>query len=386
VLGPSYDGVQELRGEVLSDDVDPALQALAEQTSRELDAPMAAVTLMLERVQLLRGFHGLPPDLAAARGIDRDMSFCQFAVRDGAVFEVNDARTDARVPQASVKRYGTASYLGAPVYIGGKAVGAMCVADSKPRTFDAADREAIVRAAAVASARLSTMAMSQTRRIRVLHDRAVRPAFQELRNRMQPLMSNIGSMQIALTEIAASHRLAQHIAATGEVAHAALLTRTHDAIAALREMLGELSEDADAIRDNLLAVERASLANIEPAPFAEIIATSKQLAHHYTKLVGGVRTTGDSKAQIAVERAVAVRTVASAFSGYAELLFSQRAESGIDVELTVDDTHASATLSSDCIGAAAVRSLANELRALVDNAPSVAVRVRASRLELAFAR
>ena len=50
------------------------------------------------------------------RSASRDVSFCQFVVRDGKAFEVSHAGTDDRVPQHLVKEYGTQSYLGVPIH------------------------------------------------------------------------------------------------------------------------------------------------------------------------------------------------------------------------------------------------------------------------------
>ena len=73
--------------------------------------------------------------LASARGTHRDVSFCQFVVRDGKTFEVNDAANDPRIPQHVVKEFNIQSYLGIPIIVKENVMGSLCVLDTKKRGF-----------------------------------------------------------------------------------------------------------------------------------------------------------------------------------------------------------------------------------------------------------
>src|SRR5213595_472249 len=99
------------RSKILSDEIDPELEALCQQASRELGVPMAAVSLVREKTTFVRASHGLP---AGARVTDRDASLCELVVRDNMMLEVNDVANDDRVP-GEVTEYGVGSYLGAPI-------------------------------------------------------------------------------------------------------------------------------------------------------------------------------------------------------------------------------------------------------------------------------
>lgn len=326
-----HPGLSQLRGAVLAHDVDPELQVLSTETAKELATPMAAVSLVLERVQFLRGYHGLPPDLEASRATDRDMSFCQFVVRDGGIFEVNDAQNDLRVPHEMVDRYGVASYLGAPLRLGGAVVGAMCVADTKPRLFTVRERAVLLRAAEAASTRLATLAMRPRDLERTLHDRTVRPAFGEMRNRLQPMLGNLTMMQIALTELAAVHRLQHHAATTGDTASLALITRADEMLADLQGYIDEMSRDAGGIHRAVVALERASLVSATSCSVKEVLEAATTLALHRTKLIGEVWVTGDQSARLTAPRSVAVSAVATALSALADALFSAKAAGGISL-------------------------------------------------------
>ena len=97
---------------LLAEAEDAELQAIANDAAGGLSTPIALVTLVLERIQFFKAHYGLPDDLAISRATERDVSFCQFVVRDGEPFEVENAEEDERVPQHLVKRYGIKSYLG----------------------------------------------------------------------------------------------------------------------------------------------------------------------------------------------------------------------------------------------------------------------------------
>ena len=91
---------------LLAEAEDTELQTIVNDAAGGLSAPIALVTLVLERIQFFKAHFGLPQDLAISRATERDVSFCQFVVRDGEPFEVENAEEDERVPQHLVKRYG----------------------------------------------------------------------------------------------------------------------------------------------------------------------------------------------------------------------------------------------------------------------------------------
>ena len=113
-LGHRPDRHRAFTSGLLAEAEDEILQSIVEEASRDLSMPIALVNLVLEEIQYFKAHYGLPPELAASRGTARDVSFCQFVVRDGVLFEVTDAKEDLRVPQHLVKNFNIQSYLGVP--------------------------------------------------------------------------------------------------------------------------------------------------------------------------------------------------------------------------------------------------------------------------------
>ena len=103
VLGHRPERQAAFTDQLLAESDDIELQQAVENAARQLSTPIALVTLVLDQIQFFKAHYGLPPDLAAARGTRRDVSFCQFVVRDEQAFEVLDAPNDTRVPQHLVQ-------------------------------------------------------------------------------------------------------------------------------------------------------------------------------------------------------------------------------------------------------------------------------------------
>ena len=139
---------------------DPTLNAIVHRMSKEADAPIALVSLVMDRVQYFRAAVGLPTELALASATNRCDSFCQFVVQEEKLFIVEDAPHDKRVPQALVERYGVTAYAGAPLFVEGQVLGSLCVLDVKPRQFSSAFLESLISAAAEVSARLEELVVS----------------------------------------------------------------------------------------------------------------------------------------------------------------------------------------------------------------------------------
>ncbi|MGI9569220.1 MAG: GAF domain-containing protein, partial [Desulfobulbia bacterium] len=105
VLGNRPDRHEAFSEGLLAEAGDSDLQQIVEKAADELDAPVALVSLVLDHIQFFKAQYGLPAELAAAKSTRRDVSFCQFVVRDGKPFEVNNAPNDSRIPQHLVNEY-----------------------------------------------------------------------------------------------------------------------------------------------------------------------------------------------------------------------------------------------------------------------------------------
>ena len=140
--------------ELLAESDDAELQNIVRKAASDLSSPMALVSLVLDQIQFFKAFVGLPDTLAASRGTHRDASFCQFVVRDGKAFEVNDAPNDPRIPQHVVKEFNVQAYLGVPVLVEDVVVGSLCVLDTKKRGFSEEDKHNLHGLAALVNDRL----------------------------------------------------------------------------------------------------------------------------------------------------------------------------------------------------------------------------------------
>lgn len=277
-----------LTGRTLDDDLDEELQQIVRAAASGAKAPIALVSLVLERIQLFRAHYGLPPDLEIARATDRTASFCQFVVRDGQAFVVENAGDDERVPQDLVDRYGIQSYMGMPVRLDGEVVGSLCVVDVESRGFSEQNRSELEQLAERASRRLAQLALEPSHRHRLVR-RATAPAFVEVNNRLFELRNDVAAARISAAELAPIARLQRAIESGQDVekALASLQDATGaicDLLEALNDMDAALSATSDvvgALRETVGGVHRA-------VPLADIFNAASRLCHHSGKLAGGV--------------------------------------------------------------------------------------------------
>jgi GAF domain-containing protein len=103
--------------------------------------PVGALSLLDERRQWFKAIVGL--DLQQT---PREHSFCDYTIRQGGPFIVEDARLDARFannPYVTCET-GVAFYAGMPLKTAdGHALGALCVLDHQPRTLTAQQQEGL---------------------------------------------------------------------------------------------------------------------------------------------------------------------------------------------------------------------------------------------------
>ncbi|MDA0180457.1 ATP-binding protein [Solirubrobacter phytolaccae] len=105
--------------------------------SAALDAPIATVTLVDEHRQWFKSCVGLD-----GREDDRDVSFCSVAIEKPEPLLIPDTLLDPRVAHMRVvtDEPFLRSYAGIPIATAtGFRVGTVCIADTRPRTFSAAD-------------------------------------------------------------------------------------------------------------------------------------------------------------------------------------------------------------------------------------------------------
>lgn len=281
------DRFSTLTGSVLDAEKDPQLQELVAEVAKALQTPIALVSLLLDQTQFFRAQYGLPVDLALAQATDRDVSFCQFVVRDGVGFEVNDALIDGRVPKDLVDRYEIRAYLGEPVHIDSIVVGSLCAIDVKPRMFTDDERAVVAKLSIRASKRLKELSqMAQTTRPALL-GAAVQPCFAELRNILTPVAFDLHTARVAIADLAPLSRIS---ALSGEGAPAlGVLIRAADALAQLRQIVSDLERSHARLFDNIESIESLMVPRGCRTAVAEVMNLSSKLALHHLRAAGGMK-------------------------------------------------------------------------------------------------
>ena len=316
-LGPDGGRLLAFKGGILDSALDEELQDIVADAAAKLRAPISLVSLILHRIQYFRAFYGLPKDLATARATDRDVSFCQFVVRDEAPVEVTDAAADGRVPQDLVARYGIRSYLGIPVRADGSVIGSLCVIDTTPRAFTPEERALLTALAERASRRLTVLARAEKGTGATLLKRGTAPVFEEIRNLLQPLLFGVTAARVAALELDPIARLAETLPTDAPVW--GVLTTARSALADLRAILDSLQQTTERLRKSVVALQDITSPSTMLATAAQVIETATTLAHHRTKIVGGVQVVpGATCVEARVPRILAVAALSAVFSAVAD--------------------------------------------------------------------
>ncbi len=116
------------------------------------DVPISLISLVDERRQWFKSRIGLD-----VRETDRGTSFCSHAIERRDVMVLEDVRTDPRFvdnPMVTGEPF-MRFYAGAPLLLpSGHALGTLCILDSRPRTFGAADCATLADLAALVMAQV----------------------------------------------------------------------------------------------------------------------------------------------------------------------------------------------------------------------------------------
>ena len=274
---------------LLAEAEDAELQAIANDAAGGLSTPIALVTLVLERIQFFKAHYGLPDDLAISRATERDVSFCQFVVRDGEPFEVENAEEDARVPQHLVKRYGIKSYLGIPVKVNQVVTGSLCVIDTKARTFSNDERQKLAKLADLVSQRLEALSAQRTNPRLSLTQRAVSPSFTELRESLGLVKNSAAEARIASSTLKSLLRLLRNPQTGGATTPEAVEREFKQAYLALEDLDNSIietevrTEDAG---DCVSALERV-LQDTSTARLSDVLNAAQDLSRSNCRDVGG---------------------------------------------------------------------------------------------------
>lgn len=383
VLGERPDRHAAFTRELLAETDDTELQRIVETAARQLSSPIALVTLVLDQIQFFKAHYGLPADLAAARGTRRDVSFCQFVVRDDQAFEVPDARSDPRVPTHLVDEYGIRAYLGVPIRVGDIVIGSLCVLDTEARRFSDQDRQSLAELASLVDARVKILTEGRRQARLSLTQKVAAPALADLRQTLGPVRTIAGSGLGALAAVRSFLRLSSFVLAGGatppEVMRRSLEGATL-AADAVEDGLHDIMMAASDCEDCALALEHLTM----PAAatrLSEALAAAKELTLLVTRPVGGAPLPdlppdpGDLGCDPVVytPRPLAVALLATALATLSSRLAAQGATGGIRVRLRDLGATAEVGLSAEGLPDGAIAEVTAELCEHIGKDPSVAV-------------
>lgn len=289
VLGDKSERLELFSKELLAETNDTELQEIVKKAAAELNSPIALVSLVLDQVQFFKAHIGLPPVLASSRGTHRDVSFCQFVVRDGETFEVTDAANDPRIPQHVVKEYNIQAYLGIPIKVNETVMGSLCVLDTKKRIFSKEERSSLEKLAKLVNVRLEAITKNRRQTQLDLTEATLKPALSELSNALNTIQGFINKSMLAETSIRTFLNHANHLFSDHSQYSEAIRLSLEAAIKANQlneQLLLEIEFAANDSADCINALEQIVL-NIDSTPLSEIIVAAQDLSRNATKLTGG---------------------------------------------------------------------------------------------------
>ena len=388
VLGVRPERRQAFTGELLAVVHDAELQLIVEAAARELEAPIALVTLVLDQIQFFRAQHGLPDDLAAARGTHRDVSFCQLVVRDEETLEVTDAPSDTRIPQHFVKEYGIRSYLGIPIRVQDTVVGSLCVLDTKPRSFTEEEQATLERLSSSVDDRLSVLASKRSSVRAELTATATAPALAELRESLHPVRQGAEAGFPAITAIRSFLQLAEFELAGGSVPAATRKGTLAAAVAAATEcddVFYGIQASVEDCEDCVAAIEHLNTPSADTR-LSDVLVSVQDLVRQSTRPAGGMPVpdlTYDPA--LYTPRPLAVATLAGLINNVAERLASRPASDGLQLEVRDHGSTVEVGISAAALDQDGARKASERVSEQLGEDPSVGIRVVENTIWVGFA-
>ncbi len=374
--------------ELLAETNDAELQEIVKNASEELNSPIALVSLVLDQVQFFKAHIGLPPVLAEARGTHRDVSFCQFVVKDGEAFEVNDAANDPRIPQHVVKEYNIQSYLGVPIKLEEAVMGSLCVLDTKKRDFSKEEHASLKKLADLVNIRLKYLTKDRRQTRLDLTEATLIPAIKEMYNSLASIerfiqlgYSSGKSIKTYLNH--SNHIFSDKLKFTDAIrlAHEAAATKHEESEDFLLEMEFSLKDSIDCLK----ALE-ALVTNAESTNISEIVTSAQDLSRHSTKLIGGF-TLPDFKSDpvIYAKGNLALAIATNCLLTMSEEIGKRNSNKGIELKIDEKSTTVELIFTSVDIDEPNMLNVVNKLNNLISSEmPSLKLRSDGAKLILEF--
>jgi hypothetical protein len=387
VLGHRPDRHKAFSEDLLAEADDSDLQQIVEMAANELDAPVALVSLVLDHIQFFKAQYGLPAELAASKSTRRDVSFCQFVVRDGKPFEVSDAPNDSRVPQHLVNEYNIQSYLGIPIHVRDTVVGSLCVIDTKKRSFTKNEQDALMRLAELVNERIEILG-EQRRQTRIeLTERVSGPVLAEANKSALFIQENANSSIQALPAIRSFLRLSQHVLDGGSSPPAHLqksLDAAKDAMEQSENTLYDMAVSSGDCNDCIVAIENL-VTRSKTTTVSALAIAAQDLARHATEPVGGMSLPRFKKDPIIhAPRPLAVALLTMAVTATATRIKEMKGTSGLRLQIHVEQDSVSFDLSANTLSEGVAEEIVSELEEHIGEDPAIGIQRENDSVRLLF--
>lgn len=285
---------QVLSGRVLDREMDAELQCIVEAAASALAFPMATIEIAVRYSLMFRAHVGLPEELAACRGVDRAGSPARLVLETGSSVCVGDVDADAKAPKELMHKYGLSAYVGVPIQMRGFVVGTLCAYDTKPRELSAEHAGKLEKLSPLAARRLSELS-GESHAPGHLISHAAEPAFAEIRNLLSSVVANVAYGRMVMTELDPLMELLSTVVSgtPSEDQKERLAEQLPLALESQQELafaLQELEFVARKLIDTAGSLEKTVATRATHAPaLVEAVQAGTLAAHHFTKLIGGVR-------------------------------------------------------------------------------------------------
>jgi hypothetical protein len=387
-LGPRPDRHAAFTGDLLAEAEDEVLNSIVADAVRDLSAPIAMVNLVLEEIQFFKAHYGLPQDLAVARGTERDVSFCQFVVRDGQPFEVTNAEQDARVPQHLVKQHGIMAYLGMPVVANDTIVGSICVIDTKPRSFTDEEHRILKNLATLVNARLAVLGKESGRARSALVGHAATPALVELHEALGFVRKGAAAGHMTTAALASFFRLMEHVASGGSTPPQHLertLKAAQEALDNCQNSYYDIEASAGDAEDARLALEHV-LTQSSSTRLSDVAISGRELARQNVAPVGGVFLPDPpDDLVVATHRPLGVALVATCLSIVSARMASLDLSGGLRMEVQDLGPQAGIAFKAGKLPNETFQEISAEMSLHTGEDPSVTVQATEDAVRLLFA-
>lgn len=388
VLGAQNRRVDLFTKELLAETEDAKLQEIVKKAAFELHSPIALVSLVLDQVQFFKAHIGLPPALESARGTHRDVSFCQFVVRDGQTFEVNDASKDDRIPQHVVKEYNIQAYLGVPIMVDKTVMGSLCVLDTKKRGFTQEEHKSLKRLAKLVNSRLEAITQKR-KKIRLdLTEQTLKPALAELSNSLELIKGFINSSYSSGKAVRTFLNHSNHLHSNASQYYDAIRLSYEAANKANnmnQDFLLEMEHSVIDAQDCINALEQI-VENIGSTPLSKILVAAQDLSRNATKLVGGFPLPDvKSDPLILTKGNLAIAIVTNCLLIISSELGKLEAKSGINLKLNEKHESIEMIFTADDLDNPSVEIVTKNLKELIGSEhPSVLIDSNSGEIRIVF--